>query len=287
MLKQQLRLFAGTSAFLIVALGSCKSGYEKLRTGNNSAKKYSEAVKLYNNKEYAKAYGLLEQLMIRTHCVLPPEDLYYYYAYTNYKLKDYPSARRCFNYILDTYTLSPRSEEHRFMSAYCEYWETPPFPLDQDKTSRAIGSLQHFIDLYPKSEHAADAAKLIQNLREKLVEKLYANAKMYFGTDDWQAAIISLDNILRDYPDTKYAEELKFIDIKAACECARHSPGGRQADLFYQCIRYARQFIETYPASKYLKEVKDCISYCNERIAKSKNILAIAPINPTMGRKND
>jgi outer membrane protein assembly factor BamD len=102
--------------------------------------------------------------------------------------------------------------------------ESRGFSLDQDKIWTAIKSLQNFINLYPNSDRAADAGTLIQSLREKLEEKSYANSKLYVTLGDWQAAVISLGNTLRDYPDTKNAEQLEFLTIRAQYEYARHSP---------------------------------------------------------------
>ena len=50
---------------LIVTLGSCKSKYDKLKASNDNAKKYQEAVKYYNKKDYTKALGLFEDLVTR------------------------------------------------------------------------------------------------------------------------------------------------------------------------------------------------------------------------------
>jgi outer membrane protein assembly factor BamD len=276
MFKNQLSLSASVFIVLAIALGSCKSRYEKLRSSNDNAKKYSEAIKLYNNKEYKQALSLFEPLVMRYTCQQQSEDLYYYYAYTIYKLKDYTSARYQFKNIADTYPSSPLAEECRFMSAYCDYRGSQAFAFDQDNTSKAIGSLQYFINLYPKSDRVADAGKLIQNLRDKLEEKSYANSKLYFTIGDWLAAVVSVGNMLRDYPDTKYAEELKFLVIRAQYEYAYRSNEDRPVDRYNLDIGYARQFVEEYPDSKYLKEAKGYIRFCNERIAKSKNILAEA-----------
>ena len=278
-------LFAGVSAFLIVTLGSCKSKYEKLRTSNDNAKKYTEAVKYYNKKDYTKALGLFDPLVTRYRGQEQAEDLYYYYAYTNYKLRDYTSARYHFKNFADTYPSSARAEECRFMAAYCYYLDSPIYSLDQDNTNKAIESLQLFINLYPKSDRVPEASKLIQNLRDKLEEKSYANSKLYFTIGDYQAAVIAIGNTLRDYPDTKYAEELDFLTIEAQYQYAKHSREDRQEDRFNQDIAYAQQFIDKYPNSKSLKDAKDYINDCHTGIARTKNVLAEALTNPRIARK--
>jgi outer membrane protein assembly factor BamD len=285
MFKKQLKLFTGISAFLIIALGSCKSKYEKLRTSNDNAKKYTEAVKYYNKKDYTKALGLFDPLVTRYRGQEQAEDLYYYYAYTNYKLRDYTSARYHFKNFADTYPSSNRAEECRFMAAYCYYLDSPIYSLDQENSLKAIESLQLFINLYPKSDRVPEAAKLIQNLRDKLEEKSYANSKLYLTIGDWQSAVIAFGNTLRDYPDTRYAEEIDFLTIEAQYQYARHSREDRQEERFNQAINDANQFALTYPKSKYLKQAKGYIQDSNDDIMKSKNILAEALTNTRIAKK--
>ncbi|MDP9048065.1 MAG: outer membrane protein assembly factor BamD [Bacteroidota bacterium] len=285
MFKKQLTFFSCALILLILALGSCKSKYEKLRASNDNAKKYAEAIKLYNKKEYSKALGLFEGLVTRYRGQEQAEDLYYYYAYTNYKLKDYTSARYHFKTFADTYPSSPRAEECRFMWGYCFYLDSPIFSLDQENTSKAIESLQLFINLYPKSDRVAEASKLIQNLRDKLEQKAYANAKLYLTIGDYQAATIAFNNTLRDYPDTKYAEELEFLTAEAQYLYAQHSREDYQVDRYNQAIVYANQFIEKYPASKYLKQIKQYQKESEQGIVKTKSVLAEMLTNTRLASK--
>lgn len=285
MFKKQLTLLAAIFATLIIILGSCKSKYEKLKASNDNAKKYAEAVKLYNKKEYTKALGLFEPLVTRYRGQEQAEDLYYYYAYTNYKLKDYTSARYHFKTFAETYPSSARAEECRFMSAYCYYLDSPIFSLDQENTNKAIDALQLFINLYPKSDRVAEASKLIQNLRDKLEEKAYANSKLYLTISDYQSAVIAFGNTLRDYPDTKYGEEIEFLTIKAQYLYADHSREDFQVDRFNQAVTYADQFIEKFPNSKYLREAKQYEKDSKTGIANAKSFLAEAMVNPRAAKK--
>jgi outer membrane protein assembly factor BamD len=285
MFKKQLTLLAGISALLIITLGGCKSKYEKLRTSNDNAKKYSEAIRYYNKKDYQKALGLFEPLVTRYRGQAQAEDLYYYYAYTNYKLKDYTSARYHFKTFAETYPSSARAEECRFMAAYCYYLDSPIFSLDQANTNSAIDALQLFINLYPKSDRVPEASKLIQNLRDKLEEKSFANSKMYLTISDYQAAVIAFGNTLRDYPDTKYAEEINFLTIKAEYLYAGHSREDHQEDRYKQAISYAQQFIDEYPNSKYLDDAKSYIKDSEKGITRAKLFMAELTANPKAAKK--
>ena len=285
MFKKQLHIISGVLLLLFIALGSCKSKYEKLKASNDNAKKYSEAVKFYNKKDYSKALGLFEDLVTIYRGRAGAEDLYYYYAYTNYKLKDYTSARYHFKTFADTYPTSPRAEECRFIAAYCFYLDSPIYSLDQENTTKAIESLQLFINLYPKSDRVTEASKLIQNLRDKLERKAYENAKLYLTIGDFQAAVIAFNNTLRDYPDTKYAEELEYLAIKAQYQYAQVSSEQRQEERFGLVIAGADQFAEKYAGSKYLKETADYKKDSERGIVQAKRVLAELAYNPKLAEK--
>ncbi|MBK0377936.1 outer membrane protein assembly factor BamD [Mucilaginibacter segetis] len=285
MFKKQRSIFTGVMLLLVIALGSCKSKYEKLRASNDNAKKYQEAIKYYNKKDYNKALGLFENLVTVYRGRAGYEDLYYYYAYTNYKLKDYTSARYHFKTFADTYPSSPRAEECRFIAAYCYYLDSPIYSLDQENTLKAIESLQLFINLYPKSDRVTEASKLIQDLRDKLEKKAFENSKLYLTIGDYQAAVISFGNTLRDYPDTKYAEELEYLTIEAQYDYAHQSRADKQEERYEQTISYADQFIEKYPQSKHIKDAEDYKKDSLDGIEKTKKLLAQALQDSKLAQK--
>ncbi|GGC25815.1 hypothetical protein GCM10011386_17280 [Parapedobacter defluvii] len=252
------QIVAGAALVLLVALvAGCKSKFEKLRASNNIAQKYQEAVKYYNNKKYSKALILFDDLMNKYRGQAEAEDLYYYTAYTNYYLRDYTSARFHFKQFTDTYPNSTRAEECRYMGAYCYFLESPKTGLDQEYTYRAIEALQLFINLYPNSERAQEASDLIQQLRDKLEAKAFHNAKLYLDmglSDDYRAAVIAFDNVLREFPDTKYAEEMEFLSIKAQYLYANQSSTRRQEERFGEVLDMYNNFISAYPESKFRKD---------------------------------
>ena len=238
----------------VMGITGCKSKFEKLRASNDTARKYQEAIKLYNNEKYSKALVLFDDLIQRFRGQAEAEDLYYYHAYTNYRLKDYLTARHQFMTFVNTYPNSPKAEECRFMSAYCYYLEAPVYTLDQSNTQKAIESLQLFINLYPDSERAEEAAGLIDELRDRLERKSYENAKLYLDIGDYQSAVIAFENSLRDYPDTKFAEEMEFSIIEAQYLFALNSSEYRQEERYAEAITFANDFLKNYPDSKYVKE---------------------------------
>ncbi len=257
-----------------VVFTGCKSKFEKLRASTDVAKKYQEAIRLYNKKDYSKALILFDDLVQRYRGRAESEDLYYYYAYTNYKLKDYLSARYHFKTFADTYPSSPRAEECRFLAAYCYYLDSPTYSLDQANTYKAIEALQLFINLYPKSDRVAEASKLIADLRGKLEEKSYANAKLFLDIGDYQAAVIAFRNSEKDFPDTRYAEEMEFLTIKAQYLYAKNSLETKQEGRYNEAIQEYERFAEKYPNSTYLKEAQQLKENSEKGIEDTKKLLA-------------
>ncbi|WP_426325341.1 outer membrane protein assembly factor BamD [Pedobacter sp. R-06] len=266
----------------VAALGiaGCKSRFEKLRASNDVAKKYQEALRLYNKRDYSKALVLFEDLSQKYRGRAEAEDLNYYYAYTLYRLSDYTTARYQFKSFAETYPASKNAEEARYMGAYCFYLESPSFSLDQENTYKAIDALQLFINLYPTSDRAAAASKYIATLRGKLEDKAFENAKMYLTTgpsnvDNYRAAVIALKNAQRDYPDIKYAEEMDFLMIKAQYLYAKNSYIIRQEDRYNEALALYTEFTENHPDSKYTKDAKVLKDDVEAGIVATKQELAL------------
>ncbi|MDB5155339.1 MAG: outer membrane protein assembly factor BamD [Mucilaginibacter sp.] len=285
MFKKQLPLFVGLLVVLFLAVAGCKSKYDKLKLSNDNAKKFQEGKRLYDKKEYAKALGLFETLLTRYRGTDGATDLFYLNAMANYKLKDYTAAAYHFNEFATSYPSDSRAEEARFLTAYCYYLDAPGYSLDQENTYKCIDKLQLFINLYPKSDRVAEASKLIQDLRDRLELKAYSNAKLYLTIGDNQAAVIAFGNVLRDYPDTKYAEEMEYLTIQAQYEYAHQSREYKQEERYTQAIGFADQFTDKYPKSGYLSQAQKLRKDSQTGINSAKRIIAEAAENEKLARR--
>jgi len=274
MFKNKLNIFLSVLLIILIAFTGCKSKFEKLRASNDTAKKYREAVRLYEKKDYSKALGLFDDLVTKYRGTAEAEDLSYYFAYTHYKLRDYTTARYHFKTFADTYASSPKAEECRFMAAYCFYLESPIFSLDQENTIKAIEALQLFINLHPKGERVAEASKLIANLREKLETKSYANARLFLDIGDYKSAVIAFRNSAREFPDTKYAEEMEFLTVKAQALYAGASFELKQEERYNEAIQLYTEFVQNYPSSKYLKEAESIKKSSEKAIIDVRKLIA-------------
>ncbi|OYX97785.1 MAG: hypothetical protein B7Y76_07865 [Sphingobacteriia bacterium 35-40-5] len=140
---------------------------------------------------------------------------------------------------------------------------------------KAIEALQLFINLYPKSERVAEASKLISNLRDKLETKSYANAKLFLDIGDYKSAVIAFRNSAREFPDTKYAEEMEFLTIKAQALYAKASFEIKQEERYNEAIQLYNEFVQNYPSSKYLKEAEEIKKSSEKAIIDVRKLIAV------------
>lgn len=285
MFKNKHLIIWASALFFSLAMAGCKSKFEKLKASNDNVAKYREAIRLYNNKKYAKALVLFDDLSNKYRGRPENEELMYYYAYTDYRLRDYTSARFHFKNFTDQYPQSARAEECRFMAAYCYYLESPVYTLDQDNTLKAIESLQLFINLYPKSDRAEEAAKFITDLRDKLERKSFANARLYLDVGDYKSAVIAFQNSLRDYPDTKYGEEMEYLSVKAQYLYAKNSTLNSQEQRYQDAIEFSDHFIDNYPDSKFKKDADGIKKDSQKDITAVKKL--IASLTPTQKKREE
>ena len=189
--KIQLLLF-------IVIITSCGK-YQKILRSDDYNYKYEQAILYYENEDYNRAMPLFNELSTVLKGTNKIQEVNFYYAYCNYSLGDNLMAAYLFRNYTINFPNSKHTEECAYMTAYCYYNEAPTYSLDATNTYRAIKELQSFIDRYPTSSRVEKSNGLIDELRAKLSLKAFNNAKQYYKTSHYKAAIIALDNVLIDF----------------------------------------------------------------------------------------
>ncbi len=261
-----------TIILLLFSVSSCKSEFEKIRTSNDFEAMYKQAVDYFEKKEYAKAQTLFEMVVSNFRGKKEFEQLNYLFAYTYYHQKDYTSAASAFKTFATTFVYSPYKEEMDYMYAYALYLQSPNFRLDQEPSAAAIDALQTFVNTYPKSERAKECNKLIEGLRKKLETKAFSQGEQYFNMTQYQAAITTFENVLKEYPDTKDAEQIRFLICKGSFLYAEKSIFEKKEERFIQCIEFAQLFNAKYPKSKNRSEVQDFIQISKSKINQIKHV---------------
>lgn len=251
-------MFKKTILVLLVGLGLMQAGcskYQRILKSNDFEKKYEMSKLYYENNKHQKAFPLLEELITVFRGTAKAEEVYFLYAYTNYKLGDFMLAGYHFNNFIKTFPRSDKAEEAQFMVAKCYFLDSPEETLDQSSTYKAISEIQLFINRYPNSDRVAECNDLMDRLRAKLEAKSYRHAKLYYRLGDYKAAIFALRNTIRDFPDSRHRDELGSMLVKASLELAVNSIEIKQVERFQDTVRECDDYLEKYPESTYWREV--------------------------------
>ena len=127
---------------------------------------------------------------------------------------------------------------------------------------KAIEELQSFLEHYPRSEKVSIAQNAIFELQDKLTLKQLQNAQLYYnlGTylgNNYQSAVIVAQNAIKDYPYSKYKEDLEMLILKSRFQEADLSVDERKADRFREVVDEYYNFINNYPESNYRNEAEN------------------------------
>jgi outer membrane protein assembly factor BamD len=214
-----------------------------------------------------KSATLLDQVANIYRGTTKADTVKYYQAMSYYGQRDYILAGHYFNELATTYSSSDYVEEAEFMTAYCYYKMSPRPSLDQEATYKAITALQMYIAKYPGSERVTEARELIAELSDKLVEKSYNSAKLYYDLGYYKSAIIALRNSLEQYPETQYREELLYLILRSSFLLADNSVESKKKERLQSTVDEYLSFKSEFPDSKYDKEAERMFRSTQESLA--------------------
>ncbi len=241
------------SLFLVYSCGE----YQKVLKSDDFNYKYAKAVEYYTSKDYNKALPLFKELTTVLMGTQKMQEIGYYYAYCHYAIKDYITAAYLFKKYARDFKNGKHHEECSYMAAYCYYLEVPTYSLDATNNYKAIKELQAFINLYPDSKRVEECNGLIDELTTILSKKAFEIGKQYYITENYKAAIISLNNVLIDFPSYDNREETYYLIVKSTYELAINSIEKKINERLQETISSFEQFVDNYPESRYLNELQD------------------------------
>ncbi len=205
----------------------------------------------YEQEDYLKAQQLFDQVQAFFRGTDKAEKIAYFSAHCYYKQRDYILAGYYFKSFATNFSTSTFAEEALYLSAYCSYLDSPRSSLDQTSTSDAITSLQRFINQYPQSEKVPECNKLIDELRAKLEKKDIDIAMLYSRMSDYKASVVSLNNVLKDYPDTKSKELILFAILQAKYNYAVNSITEKRSERFNDALVAYEELVAGFPVGEY------------------------------------
>ncbi len=249
-MKNSIILYISVS---LLILSGCK-GFEKVVKSSDYVQKYETAKGMYDMGEYYKASVLFDQIANIYRGTNKADTVYYYQAMSYFMQADYLMAGHYFETFSQTYGASSFVEDADYMTAYCYYEMSPRPELDQTNTELAIQYFQKFVSRFPKSDRRAEALGYIAELQDKIVEKSFISARLYYDLEDYKASQVSLTNSLLEYPNSRHREDLMFMVFKSSFKYADNSVTLKKRERYQACLDDYYTFISEYPESKYSRE---------------------------------
>jgi len=251
---------------------SACSKFNKIRKEKDPLKKYEAAVTYYEKKHYDKTLILLEEIEPLLRGKKEGEKAQFLTAQCYYKTKQYEMASYSFKKFYETYPRSQWAEECLYMHAYSLYNQSPESELDQKPTLEAIQSIQVYLNAYPQSKRIEEANNIIKELRGKLELKAYQNALVFYKNSNYKAAIQTISNFEKDYPDSDFMEEVMYKKLETYYNLARQSIASKQILRLTETLAVYEEYKYKFPESKYLKDANNIAEAASKQLAELKKI---------------
>ena len=258
------------SAIIALMATSCGE-YQRMLKSADADARLDFARRAFEKKKYTQAATVLTDIVTTFKGTAKAEESLYLLALSHYENKDYFNSGAYFKTYYTRYPKGRYAEMARFYSGYGYYLYSPEPQLDQSGTITAIEELQAFLDYFPKSDKVPVAQQAIFELQDKLTLKELQNAQLYYnlGTymgNNYESAIIVARNAIKNYPYSKYKEDLEMLILKSRYQEADQSVEEKKADRFRDVVDEYYSFTNNWPDSHYRREADNILKIAQKYV---------------------
>jgi outer membrane protein assembly factor BamD len=248
---------------ILVLVSSCGE-YEKLLKSTDLELKKNKAKEYFDEGQYVKTTELLSQILPRYRATEEAEELNWMNAQAYYGMKDFFMAGSYYKAFVEQFPFGVHSEDANYMAALCDMKISNRPELDQENTKNAIEGFKIFMTRFPNSPRIEETKKLVTELEDVLVEKSYLSAKLYYDMKQYKAAVVALNNSLKEYANTKYREEMMFLKLNSLYLYAVYSLDIKKRERYQATLDDYYSFMEEFPKSEYQKDVNAILQKTNK-----------------------
>ena len=262
-----MRITFGLLIIFLLGFTSCNE-LEKIQKSSNTEYKLQKANEYYDKTHYGKAIVLYEELLTIFKGTKRFEDIYYKYAMSYYKQKNYLAASYHFKNFSDLFPSSKRAEETRFLHSKSLFQNAKEYTLDQAGTKSTITELQNFINMHPQSKNVGEANEMIDKSRAMLEAKDKYSAELYYKVSQYRAAALYFEQIINKYPDSKNIDYYQYKVLQSRYKYAKQSIESKQVERLKQVLEDYAYFKNINPKNKYQKEIESIKSLSSQALSK-------------------
>jgi outer membrane protein assembly factor BamD len=208
---------------------------------------YEQARELYDREKFLDAAEQFDLLALSFSGSELMDSIKYYYAESRFNLREYLLAANSYNFIVEQLPNSPLRDLSQYKLGECYFKLAPAYPLDQAYTYQAITSFNTFLKEFPNSEYCSEVEDYLYRSRMKLAQKEFRNGRLYFRMKRYKAALVYLDDVLREYYDI---EEVAASAVYLKAECLLKLEREQDARALYE------NYLVQYPDGERSDEVQ-------------------------------
>ena len=201
----------GVAVLLLAAsLGACSSWFNKdeLPPDEPADRLYNEGLFLLNTKRDPKAAVKKFEEVDRQHPYSEwARKSLLMSAYAYYTASAYDECVTAAKRYISLHPGSPDAAYAQYLIGSSYFDEIPDITRDQERTNKALASLEEVSRKYPTSEYAISAKQKIEVGRDQLAGKEMQIGRYYLQKKDYTGAINRFKVVVTQYQTTRHVEE--------------------------------------------------------------------------------
>lgn len=213
----------------------------------NADEHLAYAMEMYNDGDYQFSIREFQSILLQFPGNTVNDDAQYYLAMSYFNDDQFLLAGYEFSKLIRDIKGSEFVSMSQFMLAESYYQLSPPYPLEQSYTKKAIEEFQAFIDFFPIDEKGEEAERKIQELNMKLAQKLFESAQIYEKMGYFNASLEYYTKVYEIYHDTEYAPIALHKKITILLEKER----------FAIAVDNMKLFLNKYPETEFTAEIQN------------------------------
>lgn len=237
-----------------VAFASCNT-LSKVLSSSNQTVIYEKGLELYEAKKYQKALVCFDQVAPYFTGTPKADTILFYAASCSYNMGDFEASGVGFDQFRRQFGRSPFLEEAEYMYALGFYYMSPAPQRDQSASLQAARAMQMYLDRYPNSVKRDQTLAKIEEIKQKLFDKAFLNAKVYYDIENYKSAVVAFRNVLDKFPDSNHREDMLYLITKSHYLLAHDSYASLQRERYANMMDAYYTFVSEYPESKRIKEL--------------------------------
>ena len=257
---------------------SCASEFNAVYKYGDQEAKYEYAKEFFARGKFQQAATLLEELVTMKKGTEEAQECLYMLGMAQYNNQDYQAASETFKKYGASYPRGIYAEPAAFYVGQSLFESSPEPRLDQSPTNGAINAYQQFMDLYPDSKLRNRAQERLYVLYDKLIQKEYLSAELYYNLggyfgninsndeSNYIASIVTAQNALKTYPYCSLREDFMLLIMKSKFQLAENSTDEKRVERYRDAEDECYGFINEFPESKNVPTAEKYIAKCKRVI---------------------